>query len=151
MKKAAIILSVIALIAISCGEAKKKQTETIAENNIKESHTEISCDEKLKSLITTSSNFDNPFKDKLSVRIDSKENDIYSIELFVKDSGENSENTVGTIQLNLNNNTLVDITDDVENGTPLKYNKELFDSYVSGCLGKNLAQSSQITNFDINQ
>ena len=31
MKKAAIILSVIALIAISCGQAKKKQTETIAE------------------------------------------------------------------------------------------------------------------------
>jgi len=101
MKKAAIILSVIALIAVSCGQAKKKQTETIAEN--KESHTEISCDEKLKSLITTSSNFDNPFKDKVSVRIDSKENNTYSIELFVKDSGENSENTVGTIQLNLNN------------------------------------------------
>jgi len=91
----------------------------------------MSCDEKLKSLITTCSNLGNPFKDKLLARIDSKENNVYSIQLYVKDSGENSENVVGSIRLNLNNNTLVDITFDDQNGTPLKYNKELFDSHAN--------------------
>ena len=33
MKKAAIILSIIALIAVSCGQAKKRETKIIAENN----------------------------------------------------------------------------------------------------------------------
>lgn len=147
-----IYLFIFLCLFFSCNgqTANSKSKDSIKVTSQNESIAENSCDEKLKSLIATCSNLDNPFKERLLVEIENVQNDIYTIRLYVKDTGVNSENTVGTILLNLENRSLVDITYDMQNGTNLKYDKELFDSYVSDCLGKNLTQNGQITNFDLN-
>ncbi|GHT71546.1 hypothetical protein AGMMS50239_40700 [Bacteroidia bacterium] len=97
----------------------------------------ISCNEKLKILITTCSNFDNPFRDILLTKMEKNGENTYMVELCTDDSGENSTNTVGWVQLNLSDNTLIEITEDLQDGKALNYDKELYDKYLSECLGIN--------------
>lgn len=92
------------------------------------------CDVKLKQLIVTCPNFKNPFQKELSARIEKSEGEIYTIELFVKSSGDNTANNVGWVRLNVKNHTLTDITYDSDDGVVLKYNKALYDSYLMDCL-----------------
>lgn len=92
------------------------------------------CNAKLKQLIITCPNFKNPFQKELSARIEKNEGEIYTIELFVKSTGENNTNPVGWVKLNVKNHTLTDITFDPDDGVVLKYNKTLYDSYLADCL-----------------
>lgn len=92
------------------------------------------CNSMLKQLIVTCPNFKNPFQKELSARIEKNEGEVYTIELFVKSSGENSANPVGWVLLNVKNHTLTDITYDPDDGVVLKYNKALYDSYLMDCL-----------------
>lgn len=92
------------------------------------------CNAKLKQLIVTCPNFKNPFQKELSARIEKNEGEVYTIELFVKSSGENSANPVGWVKLNVKNHTLTDITYDPDDGVALKYNKALYDSFLTDCL-----------------
>lgn len=92
------------------------------------------CHSKLKQLIVTCPNFKNPFQKELSARIEKNEGEVYTIELFVKSSGEKSANPVGWVLLNVKNHTLTDITYDPDDGVVLKYNKALYDSYLMDCL-----------------
>lgn len=104
-----------------------------------------SCTHKLVQLITSSRNFSNPFKEKLSAEI-SQEGDTpcYNIELFVSDEGENSRNTVGWVKLDTSNNTLTDITNDPDDGKRLEYNEALYNDYIGKCLGiKNTLMTMQ--------
>lgn len=130
------LLIILCCLLVSClGAAdsnKKKNVETCVVNNIATD----SCAEKLRELIVTSTNFQSPFKDKLSVEISKANDNIYEIRLYVYDSGENTENTVGWIQLNIENNSLIDITNDPEDGIPLQYNKRLYSEYLYSCLSK---------------
>ena len=92
------------------------------------------CNTRLKQLIVTCPNFKNPFQKELSARIEKSEGEVYTIELFVKSSGESSTNSVGWVVLNVKNQTLIDITYDADDGIVLKYNKALYDSYLIDCL-----------------
>jgi len=92
------------------------------------------CAERLKTLIATSVNFNNPFKKELSAAISENTGNNYTIQLYVYDSGENSKNTVGWITLDAANNLLADITDDPGGGVVLRYNPALFNEYLSDCL-----------------
>lgn len=92
------------------------------------------CNAKLKQLIVTCPNFKNPFQKELSAQIEKNEGEVYTIELFVKSSGENSVNPVGAVMLNVKNHTLIDITYDSDDGVVLKYNKALYDSFLTDCL-----------------
>jgi hypothetical protein len=118
-------------LQVSCKGQTKNNT------NQEKSVDTISCNEKLKNLITACSNFDNPFKNNLSALIDNNDGNIYLIKLYTNDSGEDSKNTIGWIRLNLDNNTLTDITDDTEGGNTLKYDKTLYNKYLTECLGIN--------------
>lgn len=92
------------------------------------------CSAKLKQLIVTCPNFKNPFWKELSARIEKQEGEVYTIALFVKSTGGSSENPVGLLKLDVKNKTLVDITYDPDDGVVLKYDKVLYDGYLSDCL-----------------
>ena len=140
----AINLFILLCLLVSCkGQPTADKNIKATEITQKESVVEISCDKKLVSLITTSLNFDNSFKESLLADVSNSEENIYLIELYVNDSGEDLKNTVGWVQLNLNNNILTDITEDIQEGKQLKYDKKLCDSYVSDCLREKSAQIFQ--------
>lgn len=92
------------------------------------------CNAKLKQLIVTCPNFKNPFQKELLARIEKSEGGVYTIELYVKSAGESTTNPVGWVRLNVNNQTLIDITYDSDDGVVLKYDKALYDSYLLDCL-----------------
>ena len=131
-----VLLIVLFCLFISClgtsDNRKKKDVDTYTIDNI----VTDSCTEKLRNLIVTSANFNNSFKDNLAVAISEVSDNIYEIKLYVHDSGENAENTVGWIQLNIEDNSLIDFTNDPDEGVLLQYNKQLYDEYLYNCIGK---------------
>jgi hypothetical protein len=139
MKILAYLIFICCVGLVSC---KRKTSDTQQEK----SFDAISCNAKLKNLITTCSNFDNLFKNDLSAMINGNDENVYLIELYTNDSGENSKNTVGWIRLNLNDNILTDITDDAQDGNILKYDKTLYNKYLSECLGINSTEKISVSN-----
>jgi len=131
-----LIIILTLLFFNSCLGKTNSQSKDKQEISASQSLSIDECSAKLKTLIVTSVNFDNPFKKELSTRIN-KDDDInhtYTIELYVYDSGKNSENTVGWIKLDIKNNLLIDITKDPDEGTILQYDQKLYDEYLLKCL-----------------
>ena len=85
------------LLYFSCNAVSpKRQIKTSTSNSkIKRVDSFKSCDDKLRELIVSSANFENPFKNQLKAKITEKNDEIFTIELYVEDSGVNSINTVG--------------------------------------------------------
>jgi len=126
---------------VSC-EKKNSQTKNNNVDNKKKPlnvekivEKDNNCKVSLKSLIISSS-LKNPFKDKLNVDIDSKDKSKITIRLFVETpDGENTENNIGWVVMNLQNKRLLDITADPENPIVLDYKMELWN-LVSDCYCK---------------
>jgi len=129
-----LIIILTLLFFNSCLGKTNSQSKDKQEISASQSLSIDECSAKLKTLIVTSVNFDNPFKKELSARINKDDSINYTIELYVYDSGENSENTVGWIKLNTKNNLLMDITSDPDKGTILQYDQKLYSEYLSECM-----------------
>ena len=67
----------------------------------------------------------------MSSSIDSEENEKVTIKLFVKSlGGENAENTIGWIIIDLRKKELLDITNDINDPISLKYNNSDWDKFI---------------------
>lgn len=135
MKKIVFFL-ITCLLYFSCNTASQKQQIKTSTSNRKIERVDSfkSCDDKLRELIVSSVNFENPFKTHLKAKVTEKDDEIFTIELYVEDSGVNSINTVGWIKLNTDEQSLIDITNDPDDGILLQYNKDLYNDYITRCL-----------------
>ena len=150
MKKIVFFL-ITCLLYFSCSTASQKQQIKTSTSNRKIERVDSfkSCDDKLRELIVSSANFENPFKNQLKAKITEKNDEIFTIELYVEDSGVNSINTVGWIKLNTHEQSLIDITNDPDDGILLQYNKDLYNDYITRCLHIN-SDGKLIRQNDIN-
>lgn len=131
-----VVLLLLLFNLVSC-EKKNSQTEytnvgskndTLNVEKIIEK--EDSCKVSLKSLIITSS-LKNPFKDRLNVDIESKDKSKVTIRLFVETpDGENTENNIGWLVMDLQNKRLLDITADLENPIVLDYKIDFWNLVI---------------------
>ena len=98
----------------------------------------VSCEEKLRQLVLSCTNFKTPF-DRKSMHAEveeERENGVYVIRLFAYSDGENSTSTQGWIVLDTEKRLLKDITYDPDAPVILNYDKEKYKDYVVVCLGK---------------
>ena len=127
MKKITFVfISIILLITLSC---KKEETTKIKQLNPKVI-TDENCNITLKSLINNS-NIKTSFKERMFSSIDNEENEKLTIKLFVKSlGGENNENTIGWIIIDLAKKELLDITNDIDEPVILKYKNTDWDNFI---------------------
>ena len=111
------------ILLLACNKKREIKNDSVNNTSIGNAIETIdNCDNALSRLIKNST-LESPFKEKAETSIDNEENGKITVKLYVKSNGgENQENTVGWIIIDLNNNTLLDITNDIENPDPLRYN-----------------------------
>ena len=129
------------IILASCSSNLKRNTIPVPHNTGKSMTDSVSCDERLKTLITSCSNYKTPFdKRRLHAEVEEEQPaGVYVIRLFVYDSGENSTNSVGWVVLDTKANTLKDVTQDPDSPVILKYDREAYTGYVEHCLGRKVS------------
>lgn len=138
--------SLVVMMA-SCSSNSRKMAVPVSHEKQKDRLDSVSCDERLKLLIVSCSNYKTPFdKHNLHAEIDGEQADgVYRIRLFVYDSGVNSTNTVGWVVMNTKENTLKDITNDADSPVILNYNQAAYTYYVEHCLGRKVSFYKDMT------
>lgn len=136
MKNNKILTSIILFIVVSFNACKKENTKLQVKNlkdekvisvNKTEETQDDKCSSLLKKLVTTSS-IQNPFLSTLNVEIDKKENEKLTLKLF--DNSDATKAPIGWIILDIMNKKLLDITNDPENPTELKYDSKVWNEIV---------------------
>lgn len=92
-----IIFLSLLMVGISCvGQTRKSVTIAVAKNHDNATK-HLSCDEKLRQLVLSCANFKTLFNRKtMCAEIEEKrQNGVYSIRLYAKEHGANSESTQG--------------------------------------------------------
>ena len=147
MKK--IIILILVLTCLACSGKVKMGTK--AETGLGSRAQIVSCDEKLKALILSCSNFKTPFskKDMHAEIVEEDENGVYKIRLFEYGTGVEATSTQGWLELNVNDKSLKDVTTDPMKPVILKYNPQQFKEYVEGCLGKKPNQQTPQEAFNL--
>ena len=132
-----IIFLSLLMVGISCvGKTRKSVTIAVAKNHDNATK-HLSCDEKLKQLVLSCANFKTLFNRKtMCAEIEEKrQNGVYSIRLYAKEHGANSESTQGWLLLDTKNRLLKDVTFDPEAPIILRYDEGKYEDYVANCLG----------------
>ena len=129
------------LMLASCAGNVRKTAAPVAVQERADRPDSVSCDERLKLLITSCPNYKTPFdKRRLHAEVEEElAEGVYNIRLFVYDSGENSTNSVGWVMLDTKANTLKDVTQDPDSPVILKYDREAYTGYVEHCLGRKVS------------
>ena len=137
----------LVVMTASCSSNSRKMAVPVSHEEPKGRLDSVSCDERLKLLIVSCSNYKTPFdKHNLHAEIDEEQADgVYRIRLFVYDSGVNSTNTVGWVVMNTKENTLKDITNDPDSPVILNYNQAAYTYYVEHCLGRKVSFCKDMT------
>ena len=132
--------SLVVMMA-SCSSNSRKMAVPVSHEEQKGRLDSVSCDERLKLLIVSCSNYKTPFdKRRLHAEVEEEQPaGVYVIRLFVYDSGENSTNSVGWVILDTKTNTLKDVTQDPDSPVILKYDREAYTGYVEHCLGRKVS------------
>ena len=132
-----IIFLSLLMVGISCvGKTRKSVTIAVAKNHDNATK-HLSCDEKLRQLVLSCANFKTLFNRKtMCAEIEEKrQNGVYSIRLYAKEHGANSESTQGWLLLDTKNRLLKDVTFDPEAPIILRYDEGKYEDYVANCLG----------------
>lgn len=136
LKHTIILLSLSLLMIASCTSNKANKQNTQVKDSDSESKkvrdapvTDL-CNESLKTLVTNSS-FKSPFKD-LRVAIENQEEHTIKVRLYVRSGdGQNTENVVGWLLVDLNKRTIKDITNDQENPANITYLSKDWDNLIN--------------------
>ena len=132
-----IIFLSLLMVGISCvGKTRKSVTIAVAKNHDNATK-HLSCDEKLRQLVLSCANFKTLFnRTTMCAEIEEKrQNGVYSIRLYAKEHGANSESTQGWLLLDTKNRLLKDVTFDPDAPIILRYDEGKYEDYVANCLG----------------
>lgn len=138
MENNEILTSIILSSLVSFNACKKENTKLQVKNlkyetskiisvNKTEEIQDDKCSLLLKKLIIASS-IQNPFLSTLNVEIDKKENEKLTLKLF--DNSDATKAPIGWIILDIMNKKLLDITNDPEDPTELKYDSKVWNEIV---------------------
>ena len=131
-----VFLSLLMVSVSGVGQPCKYTAVAVAKSNDNATK-HLSCDEKLKQLVLSCANFKTLFNRKtMCAEIEEKrQNGVYSIRLYAKEHGANSESTQGWLLLDTKNRLLKDVTFDPEAPIILRYDEGKYEDYVANCLG----------------
>lgn len=131
-----VFLSLLMVSVSGVGQPCKYAAVAVAKSNDNATK-HLSCDEKLRQLVLSCANFKTLFNRKtMCAEIEEKrQNGVYSIRLYAKEHGANSESTQGWLLLDTKNRLLKDVTFDPEAPIILRYDEGKYEDYVANCLG----------------
>ena len=131
-----VFLSLLMVSISGVGHPCKYAAVAVAKSNDNATK-HLSCDEKLRQLVLSCANFKTLFNRKtMCAEIEEKrQNGVYSIRLYAKEHGANSESTQGWLLLDTKNRLLKDVTFDPEAPIILRYDEGKYEDYVANCLG----------------